>query len=127
MLNQLKNPLDLVGRILIALLFLPAGIQKISGFAGTVGYAASAGMPMPQIAVGVGLVIALGGFLVTMRVGASAQQARALAEQAVGEGYRFHITWLSRVRTGTATQVTAVVTAWNDSEVRRIPVQWESP
>ena len=28
MLNQLKNPLDLVGRILIALLFLPAGIQK---------------------------------------------------------------------------------------------------
>ena len=78
-------------------------------------------------ALGVGLVIALGGFLVTMRVGASAQQARALAEQAVGEGYRFHITWLSRVRTGTATQVTAVVTAWNDSEVRRIPVQWESP
>lgn len=78
-------------------------------------------------ALGVGLVIALGGFLVTMRVGASAQQARALAEQAVGEGYRFHITWLSRVRTGTATQVTAVVTAWNDSEVRRIPVQWEPP
>ena len=28
MLNQLKNPLDLVSRILIALLFLPAGIQK---------------------------------------------------------------------------------------------------
>ena len=52
MLNQLRNPLDLVGRVLIALLFLPAGIQKISGFAGTVGYAASAGMPMPQVAVG---------------------------------------------------------------------------
>lgn len=77
--------------------------------------------------VGVGLVLALGVFLITMRVGAPAQQARALAEQAVGEGYRFHITWLSRVRTGTATQVTAVVTAWNDSEVRRIPVQWEPP
>ena len=47
MLNQLKNPLDLVGRILIALLFLPAGIQKISGFAGAVGYARLVGMAMP--------------------------------------------------------------------------------
>lgn len=78
-------------------------------------------------ALGVGLVIALGVFLITMRVGAPAQQARALAEQALGEGYRFHITWLSRVRTGNATQVTAEVTAWNDNEVRQIPVQWESP
>ena len=67
MLNQLKNPLDLVGRILIALLFLPAGIQKISGFAGTVSYATSVGMPMPQIAVGVGLVIEiLGGLAILL-------------------------------------------------------------
>ncbi|MDR3064882.1 MULTISPECIES: DoxX family protein [Comamonas] len=59
MLNQFRNPLDLLGRVLIALLFLPAGLQKISGFAGTVGYAASVGMPMPQVAVAVGLVIEL--------------------------------------------------------------------
>lgn len=57
MLNQFSNPLALIGRILIAMLFLPAGIQKISGFAGSVGYAASAGMPMPQVAVALGLVI----------------------------------------------------------------------
>lgn len=60
MLNQLRNPLDLLGRVLIALLFVPAGIQKISGFAGSVGYAASAGMPMPQVAVAIGLVIEIG-------------------------------------------------------------------
>ena len=63
MLNQLKNPLDLLGRVLIALLFLPAGIQKITGFAGTVGYAAGAGMPMPQVAVAIGLVIEIVGGL----------------------------------------------------------------
>ena len=63
MLNQLRNPLDLVGRVLIALLFLPAGIQKITGFAGTVGYAAGAGMPMPQVAVAIGLVIEIVGGL----------------------------------------------------------------
>lgn len=62
-LNQWKNPLDLLGRVLIALLFVPAGLQKISGFAGTVGYAASVGMPMPQVAVAVGLVIEIVGGL----------------------------------------------------------------
>ena len=78
-------------------------------------------------AAGVALVVALGVFRVAMRVGASAHQARALAEQTVGEGYRFHISWVSRVRTGTVSQVSAVVIAWNDNEVRRIPVQWEAP
>ena len=78
-------------------------------------------------AAGVALVVALGVFLVAMRVGASAHQARALAEQKVGEGYRFHISWVSRVRTGTMSQMSAVVIAWNDNEVRRIPVQWEAP
>lgn len=63
MLNSLKNPLDLLGRVLIALLFLPAGIGKISGFAGTVAYATSAGMPMPQVAVAIGLVIEIAGGL----------------------------------------------------------------
>ena len=63
MLNSLKNPLDLLGRVLIALLFLPAGIGKISGFAGAVAYASSAGMPMPQVAVAIGLVIEIVGGL----------------------------------------------------------------
>ncbi|MBV8248709.1 MAG: DoxX family protein [Comamonas sp.] len=63
MLNQCKNPLDLLGRVLIALLFLPAGIQKLTGFAGSVGYAAAAHMPLPQIAVAVGLVIEIVGGL----------------------------------------------------------------
>ena len=35
MFATLQNPLALVGRILIALLFIPAGFGKISGFAGT--------------------------------------------------------------------------------------------
>lgn len=39
----------LVGRILIALLFIPSGLGKISGFSGTVGYIASKGLPMPSV------------------------------------------------------------------------------
>lgn len=40
----------LLGRILIALLFIPAGVNKITGFSGTVGYIASKGLPLPQVA-----------------------------------------------------------------------------
>ena len=63
MLNSLKNPLDLLGRILIAALFLPAGFGKISGFAGTVAYATSAGLPMPQIGVAIAIVVEIVGSL----------------------------------------------------------------
>lgn len=39
----------LVSRALIALLFVVAGIQKIRGFEGTVGYVGSLGVPLPTV------------------------------------------------------------------------------
>lgn len=39
----------LVGRILLALMFLLSGISKLSGLEGTAGYIASKGLPMPQV------------------------------------------------------------------------------
>lgn len=53
----MHNPLSLAGRLLIAALFLPAGISKITGFAGTVAYIGSVGLPLP--AVGAALAIAV--------------------------------------------------------------------
>jgi putative oxidoreductase len=47
----------LLGRILIALLFIPAGVSKISGFSGTVGYIASKGLPLPQVAAAGTIVV----------------------------------------------------------------------
>ena len=47
-MNALQNPLALLGRLLLAYVFIPAGIGKLgAGFAGTVGYIASKGLPMP--------------------------------------------------------------------------------
>jgi putative oxidoreductase len=57
MFANLQNPLNLAGRLLIAALFLPAGIAKIGGFAGTVGYIGSVGLPLP--AVGAALAVAV--------------------------------------------------------------------
>ena len=51
MFTSLQNPLALASRLLLAALFLPAGISKITGFAGTVGYITSVGLPMPTVAV----------------------------------------------------------------------------
>lgn len=57
MSNFLQNPLSLAGRLLIAALFLPAGIGKITGFAGTVGYISSVGLPLPTVAAAVAIVV----------------------------------------------------------------------
>jgi putative oxidoreductase len=40
----------LLSRVLIALLFVVAGVQKIMGFDGTVTYVGSLGVPLPMIA-----------------------------------------------------------------------------
>ncbi|MBB1599110.1 DoxX family protein [Variovorax sp. UMC13] len=50
----------LVGRILLAALFVPAGFGKLMGFAGTVGYIASVGLPVPQVAAVVAILVELG-------------------------------------------------------------------
>lgn len=40
-----QNLADLAGRILLAIMFLLAGLQKISGYAGTQGYMEAMGVP----------------------------------------------------------------------------------
>jgi putative oxidoreductase len=60
MFTALQNPLSLIGRVLLALLFIPAGFSKIGGFAGTAGYIASKGVPFPELAASAAIGIELG-------------------------------------------------------------------
>lgn len=60
MFASLQNPLSLIGRILLALLFIPSGFSKIGGFVGTVGYIASKGVPLPELAAAAAIGIELG-------------------------------------------------------------------
>lgn len=57
MLESFKNPLALVGRILLALMFVLAGYSKITGFDGTVGYIASKGLPAPSLLAVLTLIV----------------------------------------------------------------------
>jgi putative oxidoreductase len=59
-LNAAQNPFALIGRILIAALFVPAGFAKLIGFAGTVGYIASKGVPLPALCAAIAVAAELG-------------------------------------------------------------------
>jgi len=60
-MNTLNEFGPLLGRVLIALIYLISGFQKITGFEGTVGYIASKGLPLPQIAAIGAIIVELGG------------------------------------------------------------------
>jgi putative oxidoreductase len=50
-----------LARVLLALVFLIAGWSKLTGFEGTVGYIASAGLPMPEVLAVLTIIVELGG------------------------------------------------------------------
>jgi putative oxidoreductase len=55
-----QDTLALIGRILVAYLFIPAGIGKLMGFGGTVGYISSVGLPLPQVGAAIAIVVEIG-------------------------------------------------------------------
>jgi putative oxidoreductase len=58
------NPtMPLVGRSLMALIFLVAGVRKALAFAGTAGYFAKLGFPLPEVMVVVAIAIEIGASL----------------------------------------------------------------
>ena len=77
------------------------------------------------VAAGVGIVVVMGIFMAFLLGGESADRAKSLAEQQVGSGYRLHVSSLNITKNNQGTFVSGVVTAWNDSEIRNLPVHWE--
>jgi putative oxidoreductase len=83
----------LVGRILLAVIFILSGFSKITGFEGTVGYIASKGLPMAQlVAVGT-IIVELGGGIL-LAIGYKARWAAlALAVFTLLAAILFHNFW----------------------------------
>lgn len=67
----------LVGRILLALIFILAGFNKIPGFEQTAGYMASKGLPMVNVLLALTIIIELGGGLMVL-LGIFARYAAAI-------------------------------------------------
>ena len=93
MFNALQNPFALLGRWLLAALFLPAGIAKMAGFAGTVAYVGSVGLPLPAVGAAIALVVeVLGGLALVLGVGTRIA-AVVLAIFTLVASYFFHPYW----------------------------------
>lgn len=93
MFSSLQNPLTLVGRLLLAMLFLPAGIGKIGGFAGAVGYIASRGLPMPSLGAVIAIIVEIGGALALIAGFGTRWAALALAAFTLASTFIFHNFW----------------------------------
>ena len=81
----------------------------------------------PPALVGVALVVGLGVAAAVLRGGEAAAHARELAAQQVTPDYRLHVRAVSKTRSGQGTRITATVTAWTDSDIKTVPVQWQEP
>lgn len=91
--TSMQDILALVGRILIAYLFIPAGIGKLMGFAGTVGYITSAGLPLPEVAAAIAIIVELG-FGIALLLGFKTRiVAIVLAVFTVATALAFHKYW----------------------------------
>ena len=93
MFSSLQNPLAFVSRLLFAVLFLPAGIGKITGFAGTVGYISSVGLPMPTVAAAVAAVVEVVGSLALVFGFGTRFAALVLAFFTLVASFFFHAYW----------------------------------
>ena len=83
----------LIGRILLAAIFITSGFGKITGFEGTVGYIASKGLPLPQVGAIIAILVELGGGIL-LAIGFKARWAAlAIAIFTLAAGILFHNYW----------------------------------
>ena len=93
MFASLQNPLALAARLLIALLFVPAGFAKIGGFAGTAGYIAAMGVPLPELCAAIAIAVELGLGLLLLVGYQTRWSALAIAVFTVVITFIFHAFW----------------------------------
>lgn len=93
MSKSIQNSLTLIGRLLFVALFLPAGIGKLTGFAGTVGYISSVGLPLPTLAAASALVVEIVGSLALLAGYGTRVAALILAAFTLVASYFFHAYW----------------------------------
>ncbi len=93
MFKSLQSPLALLGRLLLAAIFITSGVGKIAAFAGTAGYIASKGIPMASVVTALTILVEVGGGLAVAFGFLTRWAALALAVFSVLAGLIFHAYW----------------------------------
>ena len=83
----------LIARVLLALMFLLAGLSKFSGLEGTAGYIASKGLPMAQVLAIVTATVEVGASLLLIVGWQARWAALALAAFTLMASFIFHNYW----------------------------------
>ena len=91
-MQSTQSTVNLIARLLFVGLFLPAGISKLTGFEGTVGYFNSLGIPAASLAVVATIAIEILGSIALLigfktRVAAAVLAAFTLAASIAGHAY----------------------------------------
>lgn len=93
MSKPIQSALSLVARLLFVVMFLPAGIGKLTGFSGTVGYIASVGLPLPAAGAALALTVEIVGSLALLAGFGARNAALVLAVFTLAASFFFHAYW----------------------------------
>jgi putative oxidoreductase len=88
-----QNAMALIGRILLALMFLLSGIGKIGDFAGTAGYISSVGLPLPSVLAAGALMLEIVAGIALIIGFKTRWAALALALFTIAAAVLFHNYW----------------------------------
>lgn len=92
-MSNARDIAALIGRILIAVMYIPAGWGKIGGFAGTSGYIASKGLPLPDVGAAIAIVVELVAGIMLLVGWKTRWAALALAAFTLVATFLFHDFW----------------------------------
>ena len=92
-MESTKDGAALVGRILLAIIFVISGWGKLAAFSGTAGYIASRGLPVPEVLAAIAILFELGGGLLIVLGWKARLGALALAVFLVIVTPIFHNFW----------------------------------
>lgn len=86
------------GRVLLAAIFVLSGVSKLADPSGTAGYIASAGLPLPQVAVWVAIAVELLGGLALIAGLRARLVAAALAAFTLVTAFAFHADFANQIQ-----------------------------
>lgn len=89
-MNSTNNVLPLIGRILLAAIFIMSGLGKLADPAATMGYIASIGLPLPAVALAGAIAVEVGGGLLIAIGLFSRITALAMAAFSIATALLFH-------------------------------------
>jgi putative oxidoreductase len=89
-MSKAQSYLPAVGRLLLAAIFVLSGFSKLTAPEGTIGYIASAGLPLPEVAYAVAVAVELVGGLLLIVGFKTRWVAAAIAGFTVAAAFGFH-------------------------------------